>query len=134
LTYNFDRSLLPGLYVSSLQFADAVEGRAALASWGQVFNVDTQKEGRLGRVSSDEIEKNLIRESRPGSVRFEGPLGTSEELINRQTDLSESPLFFLIFLLILVAEQALAVHLSFHLRGSEGELPAQVLKSQQRAA
>lgn len=135
LTYIFDRSMLPGLYVSQLQFRDEAEGKAPLAAWGHVFNVNTPKEGKLQRVSYDEIDKNLIRATqRPEAIRFEGPFASAEELINRQTDLSESPWFFLIFLLILVAEQALAVHLSFHLRGSEGELPAQLIRSQARAA
>ena len=43
----------------------------------------------------------------------------------RSSDLSESPWFFLLLLGILVAEQALAVHLSFHLRGNEALAPAQ---------
>ena len=135
LTYTFERSMLPGLYVTQLQFAEGGDGMAPLATWGHVFNVDTQREGKLQRVSYDEIDKNLIRAaSRQDAIRFEGPLASGEELINRQTDLSESPWFFLIFLGILVAEQALAVHLSFHLRASEGELPAQALRSQARAA
>ena len=33
----------------------------------------------------------------------------------------------MLFLAILVAEQALAVHLSFHLRGSEAQLPSQAV-------
>ena len=37
----------------------------------------------------------------------------------RQTDLSESPWFYLVILAVLVLEQAMAVHLSFHLKGSE---------------
>ena len=34
-------------------------------------------------------------------------------------DASESPWLYLFFLVILVVEQAMAVHLSFHLRGNE---------------
>jgi len=34
-------------------------------------------------------------------------------------DASESPWVYLFFLLVLVVEQALAVHLSFHLKGKE---------------
>jgi hypothetical protein len=33
-------------------------------------------------------------------------------------------------MIILVAEQALAVHLSFHLRDNENVLPAQAIRSQ----
>jgi len=48
----------------------------------------------------------------------------ASELANRKNDLSESAWFYVVFLLILVAEQALAVHLSFHLKGGEGAAPA----------
>ena len=46
--------------------------------------------------------------------------GTSEDqLIGTVNDFSESPWLFLILLLVLVSEQALAVHLSFHLKNNE---------------
>ena len=45
--------------------------------------------------------------------------GWGADLANRQNDLSESPWFFLGFLLLLIAEQALAVRLSYHLPGKE---------------
>ena len=57
-----------------------------------------------------------------------------EDLINKQNDLADSPWFFLVFLLVLICEQALAVHLSYHMRGSEGQLPAEAVTSQLRAA
>ena len=44
-------------------------------------------------------------------------------LAEKQNDLSESAWFYLLFLVILVVEQALAVHLSFHLKGNEAQLP-----------
>jgi hypothetical protein len=44
------------------------------------------------------------------------------EMVSRRTDLSESPWFFLLLLGILVAEQALAVQLSFHLKGGQNEV------------
>ena len=43
-------------------------------------------------------------------------------LVPKLNDLSESPWLFLILLLVLVAEQALAVHLSFHLRNTDTDL------------
>jgi hypothetical protein len=110
------------------------ERKAPLAAYGQVFNVDTVREGNLRRISQDEMDRNVLRPAPAGTVVFEGPQGSGEQLINRQTDLSESPWFFLVFLAVLVAEQALAVHLSFHLKGSEAELPAQVSRTQTQAA
>jgi hypothetical protein len=52
----------------------------------------------------------------------------------RPWDFSESPWFFLIFLAILVAEQALAVHLSFHLKSDKGDIPTVLSRPQARAA
>jgi hypothetical protein len=57
-----------------------------------------------------------------------------EQLNDRQTDLSESAWFFLVFLIVLVVEQALAVHLSFHLKGNEALPPPQAVQPQATAA
>jgi hypothetical protein len=43
---------------------------------------------------------------------------------NREPDASESPWLYLLFILILVVEQALAVHLSFHLKGGDMAAPS----------
>jgi len=124
-TFVFDRTLEPGFYQANLIDNNA-DRKVPLASFGQVFNVDTVREGNLQRIAQEEMDRNVLRPAPAGTVVFEGPQGSGEQLINRQTDLSESPWFFLIFLAILVAEQALAVHLSFHLKGSEAEMPSQV--------
>ncbi len=94
-----------------------------LASWGHIFNVDP-KEGKLQRVSQDEFNRNVNSEESNVEI-FGLQRGAVPELINKETDLSEHPAFFLIFLIILVCEQALAVHLSFHLRGNEAQMPQQ---------
>ncbi|MCI0639991.1 MAG: BatA domain-containing protein [Gemmataceae bacterium] len=120
-TFSFEKNLEPGLYVASLNWGDAGDKQIPLAVFGHVFNVDTTKEGTLARVASDEIDRNVVRQAPQGSIRFEGPGVQGDDLVSRRTDLSESPWLFLVFILVLVAEQALAVHLSFHLRGSETE-------------
>lgn len=129
LRFTFDKNLEPGLYVSKLV---PEGGKTPLASWSHVFNVDTPREGKLQRVSGDEMESNLVREG-SGRIRFESAQSSGDDLVARQRDLSESPWFFLLFLGILVAEQALAVHLSFHLRSGEGEmspgLPARTVRA-----
>ena len=132
LIFEYPKNYEPGLYISQLQYEDA-EGKAPLMAYGHVFNVDTSREGPLQRLSYDEMFKNLIS-GREGSVRFLGAGSLGEELVVRQSDFSESPLLFLIFLGVLVAEQALAVHLSFHLRGSESELLANLTKKTPVAA
>jgi hypothetical protein len=45
-----------------------------------------------------------------------------DALVGRVNDFSESPWLFLIFLFVLVAEQALAVHLSFHMKAGDDQL------------
>jgi hypothetical protein len=129
LAFSFDRNLEPGLYVSQLIF----EGeKTPLAAWGHVFNVDTPREGKLLRVNSEDLDK-LNRDSE-GKIKIESPQAADDDAAGRLNDMSESPWFFLVFLGVLVAEQALAVHLSFHLRQGEGEVPATVPRAPARAA
>lgn len=132
LTFGFQKNHEPGLYVSQLHYADG-DSKLPLLSFGHVFNVDTTREGPLQRLSFDEMKKNLI-EGRDRSVSFVSGGGATDSLVARQSDLSENPLLYLIFLAVLVAEQALAVHLSFHLRGSEGDVLSQLTKPTRQAA
>jgi hypothetical protein len=86
--------------------------------------VDARGESNLQRVSQEELDSAFMRQV-ADKVEWRRPGDVSVMPINRAWDLSEWPLFFLIFIGILIAEQALAVHLSFHLRTNEAELPAQ---------
>jgi hypothetical protein len=99
-----------------------------------VINVDTKNESPLHRASWDDLER--LGGTAPGNVIISGggEERSSDELTNRQRGLSESPWLFLIFIVVLVFEQALAVHLSFHLRSSEVQLPAQAVRPQATAA
>jgi hypothetical protein len=120
LNFTFDRNLDPGLYVSKLY---ETGNDKPLAVWGHVFNIDAETEGKLERVAMETIKKNLPEDLKD-KISI-GAIGTSDPtLANRQSDFSESPWLFLIFLFVLVAEQALAVHLSFHLKGGEADLHA----------
>ena len=59
--------------------------------------------------------------------------GLPEALSEKKADFSVTPWIYLLFIVVLVVEQMLAVHLSFHIRGgisSEAQLPTQVLRSQ----
>jgi hypothetical protein len=133
VVFKFDKSLEPGFYEARLLYGDAAESTTALASWGQVFNVDTRNEGNLLRASQEDLDSGFMRQI-AGKAEWRRPGDVTVMPINRAWDLSEWPYFFLIFLGILVAEQALAVHLSFHLRTNEAELPAQLAKPTVRAA
>ena len=103
------------------------EGKGALPEerWF-AFNVDTTNESDLRRVGFDEVVRNPTEETK-GRGKIIGPFKPAEKqdlLRERQRDLSESPWLYLLFLLVLIVEQALAVHLSFHVKGSEGAQPA----------
>ncbi len=113
----------PGLYLSELR---AEGGDKALATYAHVFNVETTREGPLERLSQEDIDQNLVGKAPPGSIRMVSPGMGDNDVAVRRNDFSESPLLFLVFLLVLIAEQALAVHLSFHMRGNEADAVAQV--------
>jgi hypothetical protein len=137
----FDGVKLERFSAKQLQkFKDNRGNLEPIEAISQVYNVDARREGNLARVSQDEMESNLLREANSGrrpdqkAITFLTPEGRFDDLVARPQDVSQLPWFFLLFLGILVAEQALAVHLSFHLRASEAELPAQVAKPQARAA
>jgi hypothetical protein len=127
LVFEFPKSDRPGLYIATVRPEDAGSGKPPVAFQGRTFNVDTAKEGSLERVGRDEIERNVIGDFKE-QIQFEGPNVSDESLVTRMSDFSESPWLFLIFLFVLVAEQALAVHLSFHLKGNENEVLTQIAR------
>ncbi|HYT93915.1 MAG TPA: hypothetical protein VEL76_34670, partial [Gemmataceae bacterium] len=139
VTFTFRNTGEPGLYVTYLRFADQNEDGPPLATYGQIFNVDTKKEGKLQRASQEDLTSGFLREA-PLDNPIEAPVDpieptTANEIpISARNDVSEWPWFFLLFLGILVGEQALAVHLSFHLKGTEAELPSQVVQPHGKAA
>ena len=95
---------------------DAVT-QAELRSYA--FNIDAGRESDLRRVARDKLERPRARDSRAGTILLRAPGDSYEEYKNKMPDASESPWLYLLFLVILVVEQALAVHLSFHLKGNE---------------
>ena len=76
--------------------------------------MDTAAEGDLRRAPRDDIES-----AAPGAQLHTPGSGLEELLKERRSDLSESPWLYLVLLLVLVAEQAMAVRLSHHLPGGE---------------
>jgi hypothetical protein len=116
LSFVFDLAKKPGVYLFELARksedpASSGAGRSDQRAFA--FNVDP-KESDLRRAAKEDLEKiaSGIHLRTPGS-------NWGIELANRQNDLSESAWFYLLFLAVLVAEQALAVHLSFHLKGAD---------------
>jgi hypothetical protein len=130
LLLSFDEARKPGIYVFELMQRPDVGVEARVEARAVAYNVDTGNESDLRRASRDELEHAasgvLVHRPDSGTLR--------EQIANRQTDLSESAWFYLLFLIVLVIEQALAVHLSFHLRGNEALAPAQAVQPQATAA
>lgn len=126
LVFEFGNNDLPGLYVATVRPEDG-GNRPPVATQGRTFNVDTAKEGSLERVARDEIDKNVIGDFKD-QIQFQGIDVNDDSLVTRTSDFSESPWLFLIFLFVLVAEQALAVHLSFHLKGDENQVLSQIAR------
>jgi hypothetical protein len=120
LTFFFDEARKPGLYLFDLERRDeagTTAGEAKRERRAFVFNVDA-RESDLRRAPKEDLEKIA------SGVQLRNPGSNWNDLANRQSDLSEWPWFYLIILVILVVEQALAVHLSFHLKGTELAPPA----------
>ena len=131
---HFDKTPEPGLYITELRFADEPSDKPPLATYSHVFNVDTPTEGPLQRISSDDLERDLVRPLGEERVTIVTGSTPTTDISSHKSDLSESPWFFLLILAILVAEQALAVHLSFHLKGDQSEVINQLTRPPAAAA
>jgi hypothetical protein len=111
--YTVSDARRPGVYRFDLTPRPDPGGATAPGeSIGVAFNIDTAAEGDLRRASRDELTA-----AAPGMQLHAPGSGLARVLRARPADLSESPWFFLGLLGLLVGEQALAVHLSYHLRG-----------------
>jgi hypothetical protein len=100
----------PGVY----RFEFAATGDSGRVEQQAVaFNVDTLAEGDLRRASRSDLES-----AAPGAKLHSPGSGLADLLRERRSDLSESPWLFLALLLVLVAEQAMAVRLSYHIDGN----------------
>jgi hypothetical protein len=121
LTFELSDARRPGVYFFEF-FPNAKDGAAA----GQTevrayaFNIDAGRESDLRRAARDKLERPRAgKDNKTGTVMVRAPGDNYDLYKNRKPDASESPWLYLFFLVILVVEQALAVHLSFHVRGSE---------------
>jgi hypothetical protein len=86
------------------------------------FNVDAASESDLRRADKEKLERNKAEGTggKRGTIKVLAPGDDLTGFKSRVPNFSESPWLFLFILLILVAEQAMAVHLSHHMRGGEG--------------
>lgn len=106
--------LEPGGYLLQLGIKQAPSAEGEKADEvplyrGFVLNVDTRAEGDLRRMDREE----LLKQS-PGAQLHTVDTNLTEVLKLKENDLSEGWRLYVLLLLILLAEQAMAVRLSFH--------------------
>jgi hypothetical protein len=122
--FKFTDGKRPGMYVFHLYPRVEAGTRPKPETRAVVYNVDTEAESDLKRTERNALERSVVdRAALTGTVTLHGPDNPPIEK-EKKTDLSEMPWFYLVILGVLVVEQALAVHLSFHLKGGEAPLPA----------
>src|SRR5262249_27593100 len=123
LDIRFAETRQPGVYRFDLPVQSEKEGEVEHKL--VAFNVDTEVESDLKRASYSALQ--VGGEGGSSGGRKEIIADINGQIVDKQkrSDWSESPWYYLGFLIILVIEQALAVHLSFHLKGGEAQLPAQ---------
>jgi hypothetical protein len=122
-------TFVPGFYRLDLIRKKDDKNPEIVEERGFVFNVDTAAESDLQRMSRESLLERF-QGAPADQIELLPPFGWGIQLQNRESDFSQSPWFFLLFLLVLVAEQAMAVHLSFHLRDTTASLPTQAVRSQ----
>lgn len=123
LSYDFGDTTMPGGYL--FQFTEitppAVPGGEPKTKFeyrALAYNINARLEGNLERADKDYLKVVAGKEARvvtPSTVE-----SIEEDLKKKQHDLSESSWFYLVLILLLLAEQAMAVRLSFHTRGHDG--------------
>ena len=99
-----------------------VEDRQEARSFA--YNVDALAESDLKRAATDRVEPEGKQvDPKAGKFSFGPPTGNVADYGEKKPDASESPWLYLFFILILVVEQAMAVHLSYHVKGNEANAP-----------
>jgi hypothetical protein len=123
LRFSFSDARVPGVYEFLLTRKDdpapdakpvpakAADGdRKAQDVFAYAFNVDAAAEGNLQRVTRDELSA-----AAPNCPLHTPGSGWADTVVKqKKSDLSESVWLYLVFLLVLVIEQAMAVRLSHH--------------------
>jgi hypothetical protein len=116
----------PGVYrVSHTLLGDGpAEDRQEVRAYA--FNVDSSAESDLKRAAKQRLEPEMPPgdTSKRGKLTIRSPGGEGyQEFKEKQPDASESPWLYLFFIIILVVEQAMAVHLSYHMKDEAAAPP-----------
>ncbi len=111
VSFRFEEADKPGVYLFELsQLADENDPNPRTETRAYVYNLDPE-EGDLRRAGQDELERAS------GGAELHNQDTKTPDSFQWQSSLSESPWFYVVFLIVLVLEQALAVHLSYHVKG-----------------
>jgi hypothetical protein len=120
----------PGVYTFELKPKnDSPADVLALA-----YNVDAERESDLARTASEKLQREDRKDTKLGKVALVSPGDKFEDFKSHEKDISEREWLYLLALLILVAEQAMAVHLSFHLKASDATATSGAAPAVARAA
>lgn len=105
----------PGVYLFEFATIDPRDPAKTIPEYKALtFNVDAAMEGNLRRVGRDDLLQTA-----DGASLHTASEDWAEVLNPQPRDWSEGPWLFLLLLVFLVAEQAMAVRLSFHSHGAE---------------
>ncbi|MBA4189635.1 MAG: hypothetical protein C0467_16745 [Planctomycetaceae bacterium] len=123
LRLNFSDSRRPGVYIFGLTWQKRATDPGNAPStkpeyFATVFNFDTEHEGDLKRANTDDFSKVAKGAEEIHSPEDEGWLGALEQ---KPTDLSSGRWIYLLILVVLIFEQAMAVRLSYHHQAHELE-------------
>jgi hypothetical protein len=126
LQFSLKNSRKPGVYrISHTLLGDGPEeDRQEIRSYS--YNVDALAESDLKRAARERLIPEMPGgDSKRGKITLRAPGSeTYEEFKEKQPDASESPWLYLFFIIILVVEQAMAVHLSYHMKDEAAAPPA----------
>ena len=135
LRFSFTDTKKPGVYCFLLYPKPLAAGaRAEPERRAIAFNVDAEAEGDLKRAPPEALLLVGEGDASKGKLHIDNFDDISAGRLARQDDWSQGGFLYLIILGVLVAEQALAVHLSFHLKGNEAQLPPQAAQTPQGTA
>jgi hypothetical protein len=135
LTFDLRDARRPGVYFLEF-YPSAREGPSAgqAEMRAYAFNLDAERESNLRRAARDKLERPRSgKDHKGGTVTLRAPGDSYDTFKMHRPNASESPWLYLLFLVVLVIEQALALHLSFHLRDNEAAPPAAVGRRPARA-
>ena len=115
LRLQFNDTRRPGIYLFALSWLKREGDPASAPSekpeyFAEAFNIDAEREGNLQRTNADEF-KSTAKGAELHSIE---DLAWLESLKQKSTDLSSGRWLYLLLLLTLICEQALAVRLSYH--------------------